>query len=82
MDSQNSNKENIQDNGEWTEKKVLLLIELFRNENNLWNPRETTYKNKNKRYDSLMKISKILCVLCDMNYLPFILLSKLKLNVF
>lgn len=59
MDKQRTDKENTQDDSriptEWTEKKVLLLIE-FRNERNLRNPRE------NKRSDSLLNISEVLGV--------------------
>lgn len=45
---------------EWTEKNVLILIDLFRKERNLWDPRDENYKNKNKKHDSLLELSKIL----------------------
>lgn len=61
MDMENTKDDN-HISTEWTEKKVLLLVELFRNESSLWNPREKSYKNKNQRSDSLMKISKELGV--------------------
>lgn len=65
MDSQNVDGENSQEdvfNIQWTDRKVLLLIELFRNERNLWDPRNIDYKNKNKKFDSYLQISKVLGV--------------------
>ncbi|XP_030752929.1 uncharacterized protein LOC115879991 [Sitophilus oryzae] len=43
---------------EWSQKQVISLIKLYRKQINLWNPKHELYKNRNRRYDSMMSISE------------------------
>ncbi|XP_046144686.1 uncharacterized protein LOC123988482 [Osmia bicornis bicornis] len=42
---------------EWTQDKVLQMIEMYRNRSNLWDCRDKTYKDRNKRHDALTEIA-------------------------
>ena len=42
---------------EWTDDKVLELIELYRARPNLWNCKLAEYKDKNKRHDALNELA-------------------------
>ncbi|GFG39776.1 hypothetical protein Cfor_04916 [Coptotermes formosanus] len=42
---------------EWTNDKVISLIELYRNRPVLWDCRLKQYKERNKRHDALMEIA-------------------------
>jgi hypothetical protein len=42
---------------EWTNDKVISLIELYRNRPVLWDCRLKEYKDRNKRHDALMEIA-------------------------
>nr|XP_034194032.1 uncharacterized protein LOC117610574 [Osmia lignaria] len=42
---------------EWTQEKVLQMIEMYRNRSNLWDCRDKTYKDRNKRHDALTEIA-------------------------
>jgi hypothetical protein len=42
---------------EWTNDKIIPLIELYRNRPVLWDCRLKEYKDHNKRHDALMEIA-------------------------
>nr|XP_033340363.1 uncharacterized protein LOC117228625 [Megalopta genalis]XP_033340364.1 uncharacterized protein LOC117228625 [Megalopta genalis] len=45
---------------EWSQAKVLELIELYRERSNLWDARDPKYKNKIKRHDAFGEIAALL----------------------
>lgn len=45
---------------EWSQEKVIHLIELYRARRILWDASMKEYKDRNKRHDALIEIAKIL----------------------
>lgn len=43
---------------EWKTEDVTHLLEMYRDRPNLWNCKADTYKDRNKRHDSLMEIAE------------------------
>lgn len=45
---------------EWTQDEILKLINLIQQNENIWNPAHSQYKNRIRRTDSINKIASIL----------------------
>ena len=45
---------------EWSSDQILILIELYRNETCLWDPRDSEYKVKNKKNYAWAKTGKLM----------------------